>query len=270
RGRRSPREGPMPATPRWPKLALWTLIASFAYSPAHAVSFSSSCDRFEIDGSAFGSADGAFDFVDEFNNGTFSPEWIVLLGNAIEMGGDAVVHDPGTPIQLGPTVLQISTIENEVHEVGDGDGNFTMNSYWSPTLPSIDSEFHMQLYSQSPIIEAAGLTVNNYSAEIAAQQGNGALAGYSVTASVTHGLGSGFTVVQSNSVAIDTMSVTRPIVLRMSFDDATNMLTCTFSLDGGTTFQSPFPAMQIFNGGVVDYDILLGAAGLVRNSTPPP
>src|SRR5262245_22301191 len=260
----------MPATPRWLQLALWTLFACCVCTPALAVSFSSSCDRFEIDGSAFGSADGAFDFVDEFNNGTFSPEWFVLLGSAVETGGDAVVHDPGTPVQLGPTALQISTIENLVHEVGDGDGDFTMNSYWSPTLPAIDSEFHMQLYSDSPIIEAAGLTVNNYSPEIATQQGHGTLAGCSMSQSLTHGVGTGFTTVELDTVAIDPMSVTGPIVLRMSFDDATNMLTCAFSLDGGTTFQSPFPAMHVFNGGVVDYDLLLGAAGLVRNSVPPP
>src|SRR5262245_57111078 len=162
----------MPATPRWLQLALWTLLACCVCTPALAVSFSSSCERFEIDGSAFGSADGAFDFVDEFNNGTFSPEWFVLLGSAVETGGDAGVHAPGPAVQLGATVLQIGTIENEVLEGGDGDGDSTMNSYWSPTLPAIDSGFHMQLYAQSPIIEAAGLTVNNYSPEIAAQQGN--------------------------------------------------------------------------------------------------
>jgi len=57
-------------------------------------------------------------------------------------------------------------------------------------------------------------------------------------------------------------------VLRMTLDDATDMLTCAFSLDGGTTFQSPFAPMHVFNSGVVDYEVLLGAA--VTTAAPPP
>jgi hypothetical protein len=112
--------------------------------------------------------------------------------------------------------------------------------------------------------------VNNYSPEIATQQGHGSIPGYSISQSLTHGVGTGFTTDQLDVAAIAPASVTGPIVLRMSLDDATNMLTCSFSLDGGTTFQSPFPALHVFNGGVADYDVLLGAAGLVRNSAPPP
>src|SRR5579864_3169162 len=99
---------------RGARLAIGAMVALALGRPALAVTFSSSCDRFEIDGSAFGPHDGTPDFVDEFNNGTFAPEWSVLLGTAAETGGDAVVHDPGTPVPLGPTVFQISTIENDV------------------------------------------------------------------------------------------------------------------------------------------------------------
>jgi hypothetical protein len=102
------------------------------------------------------------------------------------------------------------------------------------------------------------------------QQGDGSIAGYSVSQLLTQNIGSAFTTLQLDTVPITPSSITGPIVLRMVFDDATNMLTCSFSLDGGTTFQSPFPPMHVFNGGVVDYDILLGASGLVRNSVPPP
>src|SRR5262249_5842800 len=72
--------------------------------------------------------------------------------------------------------------------------------------------------------------------------------------------------VQFNTTSITPSSVTGPIVLRMSLDDATNVITTSFSLDGGTTFQSPFPPMHAFNSGVTDYDILLGAAGLESGS----
>jgi hypothetical protein len=47
------------------------------------------------------------------------------------------------------------------------------------------------------------------------------------------------------------------------------MLTTAFSLDDGQSFTS-FPPMHIFNGGVNDYDVLLGAAGITAPSPPPP
>src|SRR5262249_28293161 len=69
-------------------------------------------------------------------------------------------------------------------------------------------------------------------------------------------------------VAIDPSTITGPIALRMTFDDATDLLTCSFSLDGGATFQSPFAPIQAFKH-VADEEILLGA-GALPDSTPPP
>src|SRR4029077_8059530 len=160
---------------------------------------------------------------------------------------------------------EISTIENDVHGIEKGAGNFLENSYWV-TFPTTDSEFHMQLYSVSPIIEAAGITMNNVSSS--SGTGQGAPAGYSVTQSLTQGFGGSFTTIHSDTVSISASAGTGPIVLRGALDDTTDMLTCSFSLDGGATFQSPFPAIQVFNGGVTDYDILLGAAGFQSNSQP--
>jgi hypothetical protein len=230
---------------------MWTLVPR----PSVASTYSASCERFEIDGNEFGPADGTLDFVDEFDNGTLAPEWLALLGASTETGGAAVMHNPGFVTTLGPSTLEITTIENELHGVSSGSGDCTANSYW-PTLPGLDSEFHMQLYSISPIIEAAGLTVNNNAGT------------YSVGATVTHGFGPGFSTIESHTAPLNPASVTGRIVLRFSLNDATHMLTCSYSVDGGSTFQTPFPPMHIFNVGVIDYDILLGDAGFV--SPPPP
>jgi len=62
--------------------------------PSLALTFSSSCDRFEIDGNTFGPADGTLDFVDEFDSGMLAPNWTVLLGSAQETGSDVIVHSP--------------------------------------------------------------------------------------------------------------------------------------------------------------------------------
>jgi hypothetical protein len=235
-------------------------------APVYAGTFSSSCDRFEVDGNAFGPPDGTPDFVDEFTAGTLAPNWALLLGTAVEAGGVLVARDPGFSVQLGALPFEISTVENNVHEIGDGEGSFTMTSSWLPVLPATDTELHMQLYSISPVIEAVGLTVTNLSPSTAAQQGSPA--GYSVNQSLTHGFGVGFSTLQSNSASFDPAAVTGQIVLRMSLDDATNMVTTSFSLDGGATFQSPFPPMHVFNDGVIDYDILLGAAALGSGTGP--
>src|SRR5262245_20121954 len=247
---------------------LWLFAASLGLCatavPAHSGAFSSSCDRFEIDGNAFGPADGTPDFVDEFTGGTLAPNWSLLLGTVVESGGTLVAKNPGAAVQLGSVPFEISTAENALHDIGDGEGSFTMTSSWLSTLPATDTEFHMQLYSIGPIIEAVGLTVTNLSPATAALQGS--LAGYAVNQSLTHGFGGSFSTVQSNSVSINPAAVTGHIVIRMSLDDTTNMVTTSYSLDGGATFQSPFPPMQAFNGGVIDYEILLGAAALGANT----
>jgi hypothetical protein len=227
---------------------------------AHGATFSATCNRFEADGNEFGSAGGAFDYVDEFDDGTLAPDWLVLLGTAIEAGGGVTVRDPGFPVPLGSTPYEISTIENEQHGVVDGSGSWTALSHWAPTLPSLNTEFHMQLYSTSPIVEAAGISVND--------SATGSPAGLSISQSVTQGFGPTFTTITSNAVAISSASVTGEIVLKLALDDTTDLLTCSFSLDGGLTFQSPFPPMHVFNAGVTDYDVLLGAAAFGSAAGP--
>jgi hypothetical protein len=98
------------------------VLCAILAAPGLALVFSSSCDRFEIDGNSFGAADGTPDFVDDFNDGMLAPSWTVLLGTAEETGGAAVVHNPGASIQLGATQIEISTIENAVHGIENGPG----------------------------------------------------------------------------------------------------------------------------------------------------
>jgi hypothetical protein len=257
----------MQTSPRARWLALLALVALVAPVPAtaHHHVFSSSVDRFEVDGNVFGSADGALDFVDEFDDGVLAPEWSPLLGTAVETGGVAVLENPGTDISIGSLTLDVSNIELE-DDVEDGGGNFTMSSYWMPVVPQTDAEFHLQLYGVGSLIEAAGLSFTNQSAASAAAV-PGSLAGPAIAEQLTR-IGGDNTITRFE-VPVDAGAITGRIVLRLSFDDDTNLLTGSFSLDGGVTFQSPFPPIPIFNG-VTASEVLLGAGGSGPPTAPPP
>src|SRR5262249_375409 len=131
-------------------------------------------------------------------------------------------------------------------------------------LPT-NRQFFFQLYGIGASVEAEGFTVNNFDAATAAAAG--APAGYSIGRERVFPLG-GPPPVQ-DYVAIDPSAITGPIVLKITFDDPTVLLTCSFSLDGGLTFQTPFAPIQAFTV-VPDAEVLLGAAALPEPPPPPP
>jgi hypothetical protein len=130
--------------------------------------------------------------------------------------------------------------------------NFTATAYWLPSLALTDQEFHFQLYELGPVIESVDLSVGSASAAVPP-----AIAGPSISQALTQISGT-YNTLAYDTVSIDPDDVTGQIVLRISFDDATNTVTNSFSLDGGTTFQSPFPPIPAFVG-VSSYEFLLGA-----------
>src|SRR5262249_17743217 len=70
--------------------------------------------------------------------------------------------------------------------------------------------------------------------------------------------GSGFVAATVEGSPIDPAAITGPVVLRLAFDDATNVATTSVSLDGGATYQSPLTPTQIFDGHTTA-TLLLGA-----------
>jgi len=239
------------------------LLVLLAPAAASALPFSSSVERFEGDGNAYGSAGGVF--VDEFDDGVIGPNWATLLGTAIESGGKLTLRDPGLTVPLVGLPQEISTVESTA-ELDNGGGDFTITSYWDPTPLPVNRQFFFQLYGLNPVIEASGITVNNFDAATAA--GAGAPVGWSIGRQRVFPLGNQAPPVQ-DYVAIDPLAITGRIVLRLSFDDATDLLTASFSLDGGTTFQSPFAPLQAFLL-TPDAEILIGAAALPPGTQPPP
>src|SRR5262245_11855404 len=243
---------------------LSAVVLSLAPRVGWALPFSSSVQRYEADGNAYGSADGVFDLVDEFDDGLLAPNWAILLGTAIESGGVLTLRDPGVNVSFVGLPQEISTVES-TEELANGLGNFVITTYWDPAPLGTNRQFFFQLYGTNPVIEATGLTVSNLDAEGAA--GGGLPVGYSVQFSRVFPLGNQEPPV-AHVVPIDFGSVSGAFALRLTFDDATDLMTASFSLDGGATFQSPFPAIQAFKL-APDGELLIGAAAIPTNGPPP-
>src|SRR5262245_13279557 len=156
---------------------LSAVVLSLAPRVGWALPFSSSVQRYEADGNAYGSADGVFDLVDEFDDGVLAPNWAVLLGTAVESGGVLTLRDPGVTIPLVGLPQEISTVES-TEELANGQGNFVITSYWAPAPLAANRQFFLQIYGTSPAIEASGLTLSNLDASTAASSGQPV--GYSV------------------------------------------------------------------------------------------
>jgi hypothetical protein len=159
---------------------------------------------------------------------------------------------------------EISTVESTA-EVAKGVGDFVLATYWAPTPLPANRQFFFQVYGTSPVIEAIGLTVSNMDAATAPS--SGLPEGYSVQFTRVFPVGNQEPPV-TFVVPIDPIAITGPIVLRLSFEDATDLMTGSFSLDGGVTFQSPFPAIQAFEL-APDGELLLGAAAIPAVEPPP-
>lgn len=254
--------------PRW-GAALAIALASGG--PAHAshTVFSAAVDRIEIDGNVYGAPGGALDLVDEFDDGVLAPNWALLVGSAEEAGGVVTLHDPGFHVPFGPP-LDVSQVES-AEEFTNGAGDGTATAWFTGPLPSPDREFNLQIYGIGSAVEAAGLTFQNLSAGAAAQMSPPAPVGYSVSQQVTQldFATLSFHTVQTNTVAVGAASITGPIVLRFAFDDTTDLMTTSFSVNGGATFRSPFPPMPVFLG-IDEGEILLGAATVGVPAPEPP
>src|SRR5262249_48316396 len=209
----------MRPTSRIAGLAIVVLAVTCVFAGrAGAQAFSSSCDRFEVDGNVFGPADGVPDFVDEFDNGTIAPDWAQLLGTSVEAGGVVTLRDPGTPIPLPGFNSVTSNIENATGLL-NGSGNFTLTAYWVPVIPATDTQLHLQMCGLGSGSEPAGLSCGTLSAAAPAAQ-PGAIAGPAVSQQLTY-IGSPAPPQQFATVAVNPADITGRIVFRISFDDAT-------------------------------------------------
>ena len=225
---------------------LLVALALLAAAPAsgHHTQFAFSVDRFEADGCDWGDGDGVVDFVDDFDDDRFEDDWIDSFGSVEESGGVLHLDSPGEHDFVGVAVDRTDVESKEF--VFEGGGDFGLTSYWTaPTIGPGDL-IHMTIRIESAtVLELATLALHDMLGT-----------GPTITMEVVRYAEHAWATPRHVSVPIDQAALAGGIVFRFRFEDATDALRGAYSLDGGVTFQTPFPAMRIFDGASVGRAVL--------------
>lgn len=195
-----------------------------------AASFEYRLDRFSV-----GS------YVQDFNN---LNGWIKQWGTVTAVNGYAVFTDPGQEV-VRPGVDATFYVSNLIRLSPQASVNFTAESKWSSAyLPEAPGGFFGQYFREGSVMYTINIT--NYSQAVADTIGYGAQAGLTMS----------FAKVTMDGVGLDTQtqsisagSFTGDLVMRLIFDKALGQMNATYSLDGGTTFQSPFHSLAATGAG---------------------
>jgi hypothetical protein len=241
-----------------PLRALGWVVAGFLVGvPAGAMhlDYEGLVDRFEVTGNMVGG------LSDDFDDGVVAP-WSTFFGTASESGGFLHLTDPGfVDLQLTPGLPLVAERSDAAapatFNVADGAGSFGGTSTWTMALPDTDEVFGMNIgYDTTSQHESIWAVVANPGAAYAAEFGLAAglyLSQFKaigpVGGSTDPGTGSLANVDVAAFLAGD---VTGPIMLQISFDDGADAFSVSFSLDGGTTFLSPFGSIPLGGSPVGD------------------
>ncbi len=229
--------------------ALLVLGAVAVARPAHADKiFDFLVDRFAVDGNVFGPADGVPDRVDEFDD-AFLDGWFTVNGTAFERDGFLHLASPGDLVADGfgavPGLpLDISQVYY-TSPVTRGAGNFTVTSAWASTSLAYGDFNHFSLFAYADPFnpyrqfEVVGVALSNPNQPDAPPA-------YSATRFVVRFMGGAFEPLVLDSVSIDPTSITGQVVFRHVFDDSTDMVDTSISVDGGATFSQPFAPVTLF------------------------
>jgi len=194
---------------------LLTLLFVPGNAPASHATFDYAFDRVEIDGNTFGPFDGNPDFVDEFSAGGVTP-WSPT-GTVLESGGALRILTPGTYIPgFGQEISSAG-----IGGFSQGAGNFTFTARVTMVVPPMNSYVAIVLggglNEDFQIVVVRDQVVQNYFDFITSTS-------------------------ETQVYPISSSDITSDIILRISFDDALNLASAAFSLNGGVTFQRPFIA----------------------------
>jgi len=215
-------------------VSVWVCSLVAVQANADFADFEYQVDSFEVIGNLPGTA------VDNFDNGTLDSWWLVEEETVVESAGFLTLGTPG--VHFGPNQFGDITFESErasvrssapsALDVVGGQGNFTATSRWASAVAGTNQFYGMELDSYSGVSQGINFNMINFEPAIASALG--VPSGLGVWLGEIVGEGS------LQSVSISASEITGDVLFRLSFDDSTNLIHATFSLDGGTTFRDPF------------------------------
>jgi hypothetical protein len=214
------------------------------------VVFDVKVDRFEGTGNIFGPSG----FADDFDGNSLGSTWGAYFGTASESDGFLHLTSPGTiyPYPPNPSVALVQTaVIGPVALKGLGD--FVARSIWEASVLVLNNYQYFAIGNGTSFAnqEAVAVGVWNLDAATALALGEPG-AGFAANQTHAYIAGGTFVTRDTTTVLLDPSALTGPIVLQIAYNEAANQVITSFSLDGGATFQSPFPAngLPTYNSGV--------------------
>lgn len=224
-----------------------TLLGGLLLMLSHvdAADYSFSVDSFQVTGNL------PVNLVDEFDDGNVAP-WVIYDPTVVESGGMVTFSNPGT---IEPLLIDNFSALNEFSNMGSGGGSpfnvqngagdFTGVSRWEPDIPGINQYYGMDVGYELVSEPHQGIDIGlgvGYADTIAADFWGGTEGGLYIDFKRVGAIPFEDWIFQH--VPIAETDITGDILLRLNFDDASDQFTADFSLDGGTSFQSPFAPMD--------------------------
>ena len=238
-------------------LAFSVVLCLASWAEAHHTVFSYQVDRFQGDGNLMGPHDGVFDVEDDFDDGllcgqSLDSRWCPSYGTVFETGGFLFLTNPGVHwTGTNPPLLDLSIATGVGPNYGimmaEGEGDFTGIAYWEPIIPEAGHHYHFSVVTWGVSDGGDILNEEAFGTGIRMKRDRQLYI-------EQHLLEVDETKLAMRQLMLDHFpisagDITGRIVFRLDFDDSTNLATSSFSLDGGTTWESPFPPVEIFVGG---------------------
>jgi hypothetical protein len=235
--------------------------------------------------------------IDEFDDGVLEP-WVTNgFGTAVEADGVVTFSNPAVADSWAPfrlvTLHRSDIFAPPTFAVQAGQGSFEATSIWL-TPPEPPSGFYglaltyivpgtWNNETMSGTLRTYSVFTSNLSEGLATAFADGiptpgGLAIGQVTGLVD-GVGPGNLDTEEQleffpqSSLIDPFSVTGPIVLKLIYDDNVQEISTAFSVDGGTTYVSPFPPLSVAlptGTGAANFDLIADPPTLVGDCPEAP
>lgn len=225
---------------------------------SNAATYSFSVDYFSVTGNLPGN------IVDDFNDGSIDPLWEIYEPSIIEAGSTVSFSNPGTvvsPIQIGT----LSNLSSEMSYIGslsslqmrNGSGDFLGTSTWAASVPG-SNQFYVMGINNVTTDEDISIGVYNFDSVLASAFG--VPQGLGVFFGRFGDVGTGDFVAQG--VSILPGDISGDILLSLAFSDSTDMFSAAFSLDGGSSFLTPYTSITS-SSGTQEFGWFLGAESFI-------